>query len=83
MGISFTFRWNEDRQYVGDPQGALADFGFVVPFDDDTDLPSDATDTYHHEGRELWISGDGAVAFIVDGDGVEAWPTAPDPVGCT
>ena len=80
---SVTFLWYEGRQYLGDPEGALADVGFVVPFDADTELPSDATETgYHHDGRHLWLSADGTVAFIVDSDSVEAWPAPADQVGC-
>jgi hypothetical protein len=80
---SVTFLWYEDRQYFSDPEGALADVGFVVPFDADTELPTDATDTgYHHDGRHLWLSTDGTVAYIVEGDSVEGWPTSADQVGC-
>lgn len=72
-----------DRQYMSDPLGVLADVGLVVPFDDDVELPSDATNTgYHREGRQLWLSADGAIAYLDDGNRVEAWPTSTDPVGC-
>jgi hypothetical protein len=80
---SVTFLWFEDRQFMGDPEGALSDVEFVVPFDADADLPSDASDTgYHHDGRHLWLSADGTVAYIVDGDRVEAWPSSTELVGC-
>jgi hypothetical protein len=49
---SITFLWYEDRQFMGDPEGALTDIQFVAPYDPDIDLPSDATDTgYHHDNR--------------------------------
>ncbi len=80
---SVTFLWYDDRQFISDPRGALADVGLVVPFDADTDLPSDATDTgYRQDDRRLWLSADGNVAYIVDGDVVQAWPTATELVGC-
>lgn len=79
---SVTFLVFEDRQYIGDPHGLLAE---VVWFDDMVELPVDATDTgYHHEGRHLWISGDEAVAYLVEGDQAEAWPApdSTDPIAC-
>lgn len=79
---SVTFLIFEDRQYIRDPRGLLAEF---VWFDDRAKLPVDATDTgYHHEGRHLWISGDEAVAYLVVGDQVEAWPApnSTDPIAC-
>jgi len=79
---SVTFLTFEDRQYIRDPRGVLAD---VVWFDADATLPADATDTgYHHDGRQLWMSADGAVAYLIDGNRAEAWPapTSTDPVAC-
>jgi hypothetical protein len=72
----------EDRQYIRDPEGLLAD---VVWFDDDTSLPAGATDTgYHHGSQHLWVSDDRTVAHLLDADHVEAWPapTSVDPVAC-
>jgi hypothetical protein len=61
----------------------LADIEFIVPFDDDVELPTDTTDTgYHYDGRQLWLSADGSIAYLVDEDRVEAWPTTSDPVAC-
>lgn len=79
---SVTFLVFEGRQYIGDPRGLLADF---VWFDDSAILPVDAIDTgYHQEERHLWISGDEAVAYLVVGDQVEAWPApdSTDPIAC-
>jgi len=80
---SATFLTFEDRQYISDPRGVLGDVGFVVPFDDDAELPSDATDTgYHSDSRQLWVSADASIAYIVDDNRVEAWPTTAALVGC-
>ena len=80
---SVTFLTYRDRQYLGDPQGALEGSGVEVPFEADAELPADATDTgYHRDGRHLWLSADESVAYVVDGDGVEAWPSPDHIVGC-
>jgi len=80
---SVTFLWFEDRQYISDPRGVLGDVEFVVPYDDDVELPADATNTgYHRDGRQLWMSADGAIAYVVENNRVEAWPTTTDPIGC-
>lgn len=80
---SVTFLWFDDIQYISDPRGVLAGVEFVAPFDDDAELPAAAIDTgYEREGRRLWVSADGSVAYLVDDDRVEAWPTSTDPVGC-
>lgn len=79
---SITFLIFEDRQYIRDPRGLLAE---VVWFEERAELPVDATDTgYHHEGRHLWISGDDDVAYLAVGDQVEAWPApnSTDPIAC-
>ena len=75
--------WHQDRQFIGDPEGVLSDFEFAAPYDPDTDLPSDATDTgYHHDGRHLWMSADENIAYIVEDDLVQAWPTPIELIGC-
>jgi len=80
---SVTFLWYEDRQFIGDPERALSDIDFVVPYEPDAELPSDATDAgYHHDDRHLWMSSDGTVAYIVEDDAVEAWPSPTDLIGC-
>lgn len=79
---SVTFLTLDDRQYIRDPRGLLAN---IVWFDGDATLPADAADTgYQHQGLHLWLSADQAVAFIVDGDIVEAWPTPTSsiPIAC-
>lgn len=80
---SVTFLRLEQRQYVSDPRGVLDGVEFVIPFDDDVELPADATDTgYRRDGRQLWISADGSIAYLVAGNRVEAWPSSIDPVAC-
>lgn len=76
---SVTYLTYRDRTYVSDPYGVM-DVPFVGVFDDDTDLPTDAVDAgYHLDGRELWLSIDGSIAYLVIGDRVESWPAPEDP----
>lgn len=81
---SVTFLVLENRDYIRDPRG-LIDVPMVMAFDDDAALPAGAVDTgYQRGGRRLWISVDRRVAYVVDGDRVEAWPApdTADPVRC-
>lgn len=81
---SLTFLRFEDRQYISDPHGVLVGAGLVAPFDDDAELPPDATDTgYQRDGGRLWLAADEATAYLVDDNRVEAWPTTIDPIGCS
>ena len=63
------------RSFVRDPGGVMDEFT-AAPFVPDAELPDDAVDTgYENDaGIELWLAGDLATAFVVDGDTVEAWP---------
>lgn len=77
------FPFTTKAEYIRDPDGVLARDGFIVSFDSDADLPADAADTgYHHEGPHLWISADRTIAYLVDGDHIEAWPTSDEFIGC-
>ena len=61
------------------------DVPYVVPYDGDTELLADAIDTgYRLEDRELWMSADEQVAYLVGSDRVEAWPRpdTTEPVWC-
>lgn len=81
---SVTYLLFENRQYISDPEGVM-DVPFVTAFDPAADLPSDAVDTgYRREDRELWLSQDRRVAYLVSGDRVETWPTpdTAEPVWC-
>lgn len=79
---SVTFLHLDDRQYLRDPQGLLE--GQVVgPYDGDTQLPADATDTgYRNNGQELWLDPDADTAYVVTDTTVEAWPATTDRVAC-
>lgn len=79
---SVTFLHLDDRQYLRDPQGLLE--GQVVkPYDGDTPLPADATDTgYRNNGQELWLDPDADTAYVVTDTTVEAWPATTDHVAC-
>jgi hypothetical protein len=81
---SVTYLIYEDQQFISDPRGVMA-VPYVVPYDDDTELPAEAIDTgYRLEDIELWMSADGQVAYLAERDRVEAWPK-PDttaPVWC-
>ena len=80
---SVTFLIHGDRQYVRDPQGALNGVELVANFDDDATLPALATDTgYQGEHGHLWLSADGSIAYLVDGDHIELWPAPIDMIGC-
>ena len=53
----------------------MIDAAFVTPFDDDTELSSDAVDTgYRRDGREIWASADRTVVYVVGDGRVEVWP---------
>ncbi len=74
-----TYLTFQDRTYIGDPNGVM-DVPFVGGYDDDAQLPPDAIDTgYHRDDRELWISADGTVAYLVGDGRTEVWPTPEDP----
>ncbi len=69
--------------YISDPDGVLGADGFVAPFDDDAELPSDAIKTdYQRDGRRLWLSKDRTIAFVVSDDRVEAWPSSTEDFFC-
>ena len=80
---SVTFLTVEGARYVRDPGGVLsADFE-IAEFDGDAELPVDATDTgYSLDDRRIWRGADRSVAFLVEADRVEAWPSPGEPFGC-
>ena len=75
------------RQYFRDPQGVLNDFARrnLETYADGVELPSDATDSGYRspEGFELWFTRSDRAAYIVTPDGIERWPRADPPHGCT
>lgn len=77
-----TFLVLDGRQYVRDPDGVFEP-PLVQPYDRDAAVPQDATDTgYSNDGRELWLSDDAAVAYLVTADGAEAWPSTVEETWC-
>lgn len=79
---SITFLQLNDRQYLRDPQHLLAE-STVQPYDPDAQLPTDAVDTGYRRGdHQLWLSPDSTIAYLVTNNGVEAWPSTTDMVGC-
>ncbi|HEV3407691.1 MAG TPA: hypothetical protein VG079_03290 [Gaiellaceae bacterium] len=64
------------RTYVRDPEG-LFEGQTPVPFDDDAELPADASYSGFHLGRtQLWISRKQAprAVYVVRSRRVERWP---------
>lgn len=77
-----TFLVFKGRQYVRDPNDAFA-VPTVQPYDANATLPATATDTgYRKDGRELWLSADREVAYLVDADETEAWPATVEQTWC-
>lgn len=77
-----TFLHLEDRQYLRDPEGVL-DEQTVVAYDGEVRVPADAVDTGYRRGEEeLWLAADETVAYLVRGDGAEAWPRTTGQVAC-
>lgn len=77
-----TFLVLNDRQYVRDPEGVLEP-ELVRPYDPDTDLPDDATDTgYRRIDQQLWLSATESVAYMVGPDHIEAWPSTVTETWC-
>ena len=77
-----TFLVFDGRQYVSDPSGAFA-VPTVQPYERTTTLPATATDSgYRKDGRELWLSADRDVAYLVGPDGAEAWPSTVEKTWC-
>ena len=80
---SATFLFVEGALYVADPRGVLGDIGAATDFDDDASMPADAIDSgYRQEDRQLWLSPDDSIAYLVTDDRVEAWPLAMTPPEC-
>jgi hypothetical protein len=63
------------RQYVRDPEGAVAHLR--VPYSADSSLPGDARFSgYRYDGWELWFSQENIdeAVYFVRGKTVERWP---------
>ena len=79
--------FDDERQYVRDPEGLFDDGALRVGFMRDITLPADAVETGFHRGPwQLWVSptqADDAV-FVVDEDtGIaERWGRSSEPILC-
>ncbi|MFH8798512.1 hypothetical protein ACH4F6_02755 [Streptomyces sp. NPDC017936] len=73
----------DGRTYVRDPDGVLDPGMLDAPYDGDVRMPAGAHDTgYRYRDRQLWLTDDRATAYVRTPDGVEAWPSVKDGVGC-
>jgi hypothetical protein len=72
------------RSYVRDPEGLLYEPTLMQRLDRDADPPATASAIgYRQRGRELWLdAADDSLVYVVDGDGVEAWPRYDQPLEC-
>ncbi|MFP3992675.1 hypothetical protein U9R90_35405 [Streptomyces sp. E11-3] len=72
------------QTYVRDPSGTLtSDKLLTSAYEKDAPLPDDARDTgYRLDDWELWLSPDASRAYVRTADGVEAWPTLKQGMGC-
>lgn len=73
------------KQYVRDPIGVFGDVSLLEAYAEGVDLPTDATDSGYRspEGYELWFTKTDNAAYVVTPEGVERWPRADPPIGCT
>ena len=72
-------------QYLRDPAGVFAGLELLETYDEGVDLPDDATFSGYRtdEGLELWFTESDRAAYVVTPDGVERWPRAREPIGCS
>jgi len=76
---SITYLRMDEMVYVSDPVGLL-EAEFTVEYNPDIELPETADDTgYRLDQERLWLSPDGAIAYLVSEDRVEQWPSAVEP----
>jgi hypothetical protein len=73
------------KQYLRDPEGVFAGVPLMETYAEGVELPADAADSGYRspEGDELWFTETDTAAYVVTGHGVERWPRATEPVGCT
>lgn len=73
-------------QYLRDPAGIFAGLDLLEIYDDENvKLPDEATFSGYRtdEGLELWFTESDRAAYVVTPDGVERWPRARKPIGCS
>lgn len=73
------------RQYLRDPEGVFGFAKLLETYAEGVKLPGDAVDSGYRspEGFELWFTASDTAAYVVTPDGVERWPRAEEPVGCS
>ena len=72
------------RQFIRDPLGVMGTFGHQSEYGADVELPADATFSGYTAGAlEMWFVPDDHAVYIVSPDGVERWPRADPPRGCS
>lgn len=74
------------RQYLRDPLGVFAGIPSVIDtYAEGVELPADATFSGYRtaDGLELWFTAEDRAAYAVTPDGVERWPRADPPIGCS
>ncbi len=74
----------EPRQYVRDPLSLLSTESLFGTLGRDVALPDDAVFSGYRSGvLELWLTPDDTAAYVVSPTGVDRWPRAREPLGCT
>lgn len=73
------------KQYLRDPNGVFGDVPLRDTYAEGVSLPKDASDSGYRspEVYELWFSESDTAAYVVTPKGVERWPRAAEPIGCT
>lgn len=72
-------------QYLRDPEGVFDFVRLLEDYAEGIELPDDASDSGYrtNEGLELWLTDLDTAAYVVTSDGVERWPRAEEPIGCS
>lgn len=71
------------RVYVKDPDNVFGDVTTSSAFDPDAELPEEATDTRHRQGKAtLWTVPLDEAIYLHFGNHVEKWPLDTDPPDC-
>ena len=73
-----------DAQYVFDPGSIIETQMLVSKPEKHSTLPADAVDTgLRRSDAELWLAANGDAAYVVQGDNVQKWPRAVQPIVCS
>jgi hypothetical protein len=74
------------KQYLRDPDGVFAQIPALLDaYAEGVNLPVDAVFSGYRtaDGLELWLTERDTAAYVVTPDGVERWPRAEPPIGCS